>query len=418
MHALADIQIPRLPKVGYVLKKYPRLSETFILDEVLGVEAAGAEVSIFSLRLPDDGRFHADLAAVRAEVSYLPGFGATTVLDAFDALAGLGPHADEVLPDLVAFARRLGPAGPGVLVQGVHLAHQAVAAGVEHLHAHFMTVAAHTAYIAHMLTGLPFTVTAHAKDIYRRTVDADLFHTVASAAAAVITVCDANKAHLERHLADGAGAVRRIYNGIDVGAAPPPALREPGLVLAAGRLVEKKGLTVLLDAARLLADGGTPFRLVVVGDGEERANLEAQSARLGLVDRVTFVGAAPRHEVQALMGRAEVLAAPCLVGDDGNRDALPTVLLEALADALPAVTTPVTGIPEIIEDGVEGLIVPEGDPVALAAALRRALSDKELLAEMSAAGPRKAAMRFDRGRTIRQLLAVFCGADPLLARSA
>lgn len=418
MRASADIQGVRLPKVGYVLKKYPRLSETFILDEVLGVEGAGAEVAIFSLRLPDDGRFHADLAAVRAEVAYLPGFGAATVLDGLDALAGLGPEAVAVLPEVVAFARRLGPAGPGVLLQGIHLARQANATGVEHLHAHFMTVAAHTAYVAHLLTRIPFTVTAHAKDIYRHTVDADLFHAVASAAEAVITVCDANKAHVERHLVDGTVGIRRVYNGIDLDAAPPMAMREPGLVLAVGRLVEKKGLAVLLEAARLLADGGTPFRLVVVGDGEERTSLEAQSERLRLGERVTFLGAAPRHEVQVLMGRAEVLAAPCLVGDDGNRDALPTVLLEALAAGLPAVTTPVTGIPEIIEHGVEGLIVPQGDPVALAAALHRALSDKELLAQMSAAGPRKAATRFDRRRTILQLLDVFCGGDPSLARSA
>ncbi|HEX2030076.1 MAG TPA: glycosyltransferase family 4 protein [Actinomycetota bacterium] len=399
-----------LPRVGYVLKKYPRLSETFILDEALALEAAGVDVSIFSLRLPDDGRFHAELARVRAPVEYLPEFGSASTLASFRALEALDGRARGGLGRALAFLDRLPPdRRAGLLVQALHLAERATRQGIEHLHAHFMTVAAHAAYLAHLLTGIPFSATAHAKDLYRESVDAAVFAEVARAASAVVTVCEANRRHIEERLVADA-RVEVIYNGVPLDRLPadrPP--RDRRLVLGVGRLVPKKGYGVLLEACRLLADRGVAFRCVLVGDGEERPRLEAQRDRLGLRGSVELRGAASREEVLGCMTRAAVLAAPCVTGDDGNRDALPTVLLEALALGLPVVSTPVGGIPEIVDDGVHGLVVPEGDPVALAAMLERALGDDRLWARMAEAGPRRAAERFDRARTLDRLVELFAG---------
>lgn len=400
-------------RVGYVLKKYPRLSETFILDEILGLEAARAEVSVYSLRLPDDGRFHADVSRVRGPVRYLPEFGSVPTLEAFRTAGELGIDPGR-LSRALRFVDRVetGRRAP-LLIQGLHLAGWAVRDGIGHLHAHFMTVAAQTAYLAHLFTGIPFTVTAHAKDIYRYTVDREMFREVAAAARAVVTVCRANHPAIERLLGSSGGRIEVVYNGValDELGAGPAGTRDPNLILAVGRLVEKKGYHVLLEACRALADRGVDFHCVVAGEGDQRERLEADRARLGLEDRVQLAGAAPRDRVMDWMRSARVLAAPCLTADDGNRDALPTVALEALALGLPVVSTPVGGIPEIVDHGVDGLLVPEGDAVALAEALDRLLADDVLWARMSRAGPAKAALRFDRRRNLPRLIALFRGED-------
>lgn len=399
-------------QVGYVLKMFPRLSETFILSEVLGLQDAGVEVSVFSLRLADEGRFQADLALVRGPVDYLPQFGSASTVDAFSALADFGPGGVAGLERALAFVEGLPVARrAGVLVQALHLARQVDERALDHLHAHFMTVAAHTTYIAHLLTGVPFSVTAHAKDIYRDGVSHAVFQEVAAAAAAVVTVCDANERYIVDHLLAGASAtVKRIYNGIDVGSLPPPAgRRDPTLVLGVGRLVEKKGFDVLLDAFAILVERGVPVTGLILGDGEERSALAAHRAALGLEDHVRFAGAVPKHEVLHWMTRARVLALPCVTGSDGNRDALPTVLVEALALGLPVVSTAVAGVPEIVDDGINGLLVPEGHASALADAIASLLGDDEPWAQISSAGPAKVAARFDRRQTMPQLLSLFSG---------
>lgn len=396
-------------RVGYVLKKFPRLSETFILDEILGMEATGVEVSIFSLRLPDDGRFHADLGRVRAGVRYLPDFGSASALDAFRAVWGLGDRAGEGLGAALRFLDRLPPERRArLLVQGLHLAQEASRERLQHLHAHFVTVAAQTAYLAHLFTGIPFSVTAHAKDVYRHTVDPGVFREIADAASPVVTVCQANRRHIEEHIFGGRGEVEVVYNGVSLDRLPVRrAGREPGLILGVGRLVPKKGYPVLLEACRILADRGLDLRCVLVGDGDERAPLLELRQRLGLADRVDLVGAASREEVLGWMRRARVLAAPCVTDAEGNRDALPTVLLEALAVGLPVVSTPVGGIPEIVDPGVHGLLVPEGDPAALADALERTLSDDRLSDRLAEAGRARVEERFDRSKTMGALLDVF-----------
>ncbi len=391
--------------VGYILKQYPRLSETFILNEILGVEATGATVSVFSLRPPTEGRFHPDLAAVKADVHYVPGADKAAFLDAVRSLSDL--RADR-LDDVLAFVDRLPAERRARLVlDAIAVARQVQRSGVDHLHAHFLTVAAHTAHLVHLLTDVPYTVTAHAKDIYRHGVNWEVAARVGSHAAAVVTVCDANLTYLQARL-DGSGTrLVRIYNGLGPQAAPAPLeARTPGLVVGVGRLVEKKGFDVLLDAFATIAASRPDARCVLVGDGDCRQALEAQAARLGITDRVTFTGSQPQQVVAEWLRRAHVMAAPCRVGEDGNQDALPTVLLEALGAGLPAVSTPVAGITEIIDHDVEGLIVASDDPDATAAAIVELLESPARWRAMSAAGPRKLASRFDRNETIHQLVGV------------
>jgi glycosyltransferase involved in cell wall biosynthesis len=391
--------------VGYILKQYPRLSETFILSEILGLEQTGVDVSVFSLRPATEEQFHPATASVRATVHYLADLEKAAFSNAFNALSDL--HSDR-LADIFDFVEHLPmERRANLILQATEIAGAARRTGINHLHAHFLTVAAQTAHLVHLLTGLPYSVTAHAKDIYRHAVDWDLAAAIAADAAAVVTVCDANLEFLTNRLGTGPRLVR-VYNGLGAQEAPvPAAARTPGLVLGVGRLVEKKGFDLLLDAVAALADDRPDLHCVLVGDGDQRAALQAQATRLGIDRLVTFTGSLPQNEVAGWLRRAQLMAAPCRVGTDGNQDALPTVLLEALGAGLPAVTTPVAGIPEIITNGVEGIIVDCDDSIALASGIEALLDDPQRLSAMSQTGPSKLARHFDRATTIRHLIQTF-----------
>jgi glycosyltransferase involved in cell wall biosynthesis len=397
--------------IGYVLKRYPRLSETFIVSEILAHEAAGVAVEIFALRNPDESLVQDEVAQVRAPVHYLS-IPEDTLSDAlFEAtLAAAAP----VLPGLDAALREPGTSRRE-LWQAVRLACLARTRGIRHLHAHFATSAATVARVAARLAGLEYSFTAHAKDIYHREVDPAAFRRKLRGARAVVTVSDFNRAWLQQRYGPAAGRVRRIYNGLDLARFPftPPVRREP-VVLFAGRLVAKKGAADLLDAVARLAQRGAECRCEIVGAGPLRDALERQAATLGLGARVRFRGALRRSEVAAAMRRAAVVAAPGVVSEDGDRDGLPTVLLEAMALGTPCVATAVTGVPELIEHGRHGLLVPERDPSALADALARFLDDPELRVRVARAARARVERDFDIHRNAARLRALF---GPVPARA-
>jgi glycosyltransferase involved in cell wall biosynthesis len=392
---------------------YPRFSETFILNELLAVEAAGERIDIFSLRSPIDGRFHESLAEVRAGVTYLRSSGMragdlwATLRDSRAHLPGLGGHLDELLDvDVVDAA------------QAVTLAVDLRRREITHVHAHFGSVATTVARLAARLAGVPYSFTAHAKDIFHAEVDHDDLRRKLADACAVVTVSDFNLAHLRSVYGDAAGTVVRLYNGLDLARFPyaDPTGR-PAVIAAVGRLVEKKGFGDLIDAVALLVRAGRPVRLDLVGTGPCEADLLAQVQRLGLERHVRLLGALPQGRVRTVVQGAAVFAAPCVVAADGNRDGLPTVLLEAMALGTPCVATPVTGIPEVVYDGATGLLVPERDPSALAAALTRLLDDGTLRAQYA----RKARALIERDFNVHgqaaALRALFAGTlDPSAAR--
>lgn len=400
-------------RIGYVLKKYPRLSETFIVNEILGLESREVETAIYSLNPPNDARFQPSVGAVRGEVTYLPPFGSGAAAAAFDVLGDEDPRPRERFREAMELLRWLpGEKHAKIMVQALHMVAAARRDGLDHLHAHFMTVAAHVTCLAHVLSGIPFTVTAHAKDIFRSTVDRAVFDEVARRARAIITVSEYNRRFIEDHLLETGSPARIevIYNGLPLDDVPVGnGARDPDLVLGVGRLVEKKGFDVMLHAIASLRAAGRNVRGMIVGTGEEREALERLASELGLGGAIEMPGAMQRDEVLALMRRARVLAAPCVTGRDGNRDALPTVLIEALASGLPVVTTSVGGIPEIVEDGVHGRVVPERDQDAFTAALSSTIDDDSLWSSMAAEGPARARERFDRERTIERFLDVVAG---------
>ena len=257
-------------------------------------------------------------------------------------------------------------------VQALAVARLAHEHGVTHLHAHFGSLATTVARLAGRLAGLPYSFTAHAKDIFHEDVDeADLARKLADAHH-VVTVSDYNLDHLRTRFPAQTSRLRRVYNGLELDRFPfVPSARGAGplRVAAVGRLVEKKGFDLLLLAVARLRAEGADLVLDVAGDGPLAAPLAALSTDLGLDDVVTFRGPTAQHEVTALLQASDVFVAPCVVGADGNADGLPTVLLEAMASGVLCIASDVTGIPEVVHDGT-GLLVATGDVTALVDALR------------------------------------------------
>ncbi|MGD9526325.1 glycosyltransferase [Pseudonocardia sp.] len=395
-------------RVGYVLKRYPRLSETFIVSELLGREEAGEELAVASLRAPGDPWFHPAVASVRAPVTWIDV--PHTAVSLWDDLAvahrelpGLGP----VLPELLAL-------DPADAAQVLRVARWTVRSGVTHLHAHFATLATTVARLASRITGVPYSFTAHAKDIFHTSVDEQDLRRKIADAHHVVTVSAFNRGWLHERFGPGA-RIHRVHNGLDVAALPfsSPAVRN-GRIAFVGRLVEKKGLPDLIDAVALLherrRDGIDRVGLDVVGEGVLAREARAQVAALGLDDLVDFHGPLPAHRVQEVVAAASVLVAPCVHAADGDRDGLPTVLLEAMAVGTPCVSTPVAGIPEAVLADRTGLLVGERDPGALARAIERVLDDATLRVRLATAARVHVERHFDRRLQARELARLRVGA--------
>ena len=396
------------PTVGYLLKMYPRFSETFVLNELLELERQGVRLHVFSLKKPDDGVFHASVARLRAPVTYLP------ESPLADARAYARAHRAALATDPPRYSSALGAAltrrSRSSLKQFLRAGYMAPLLrryGIAHVHAHFASTAAAVALHLHRLTGVSYSVTAHAKDIYRDDIDRQHLAAKLDAARFVVTVSDYNAGYLA--LLAPTSRVVRIYNGLDLQAfaANGRAPHSTPLVLAVGRLVEKKGFDVLIRACSVLRDRGVSFRCAIVGKGPLDRELSDLTRDLRLGGLVDLCGAMPADALVELYRAADVVAAPCVVGGDGNRDGLPTVLIEAMALGVPVVATDVTGIPELVEHGRTGLLTRQGDPGALADSIQQLLDDPPRAAALAAAARDRVEQAFDVRANVSRLRQLF-----------
>jgi glycosyltransferase involved in cell wall biosynthesis len=368
-------------RIGYVVKRYPRYSETFIVNEILAHEQAGADLSIFALRPPTDTHFQDCISRVRAPVHYL-----TSDKVKGDSLWAMISRVAAWSPSVWNRLAELPPSDAQTVYQGLELAVAVRQQGIKHLHAHFATSASEVALLAGAIARVPVTFTAHAKDIFHEEVDPELLRYKLQAADTVVTVSEFNLAYLRETFGDAASRVIRIYNGLDLQRFPFYAPDErPPRIVAVGRLVEKKGFDDLLLACRELQNRGIQFACEIIGSGELDANLRRKSAQLGLDASVVFRGSLPQGEVIQSVRQASVLAAPCIVGDDGNRDGLPTVLLEGMALGTPCVATDVTGIPEVIRHRETGILTEQHNVTQLTSAIEELLQSPELRTQLATA---------------------------------
>jgi glycosyltransferase involved in cell wall biosynthesis len=287
------------------------------------------------------------------------------------------------------------------LLQAGYVANEARRLHIEHLHAQFANRPTSVACLASRMTGIPFSFTAHATDIFKTNVDRRALAQKIEAAKFVVTVSEFNRRYLEQVTPVPDGKIIRIHNGIDLNRFSPNGVPapQPLRMLTVARLVEKKGLPVLIDACRRLRDAGIEFRCDIIGKGRLRPALREQIKEAGLGKTVHLVGPKTQREVLRYYHAAYLYVLPCVVGSDGNREGLPVSIVEALACGLPVITTPVTGIPEVVEDGKNGFLVPSGDAVALADAITKVVEDPALYQRLCDNARPSVAADFDREET-------------------
>jgi len=379
-------------RIATIVKGYPRLSETFIAQEIFGLEQRGVTQLIVSLRHPTDTKSHDITREITAEVLYLPEYlkddpprvrrGVAWSKEQPGYARALAAFRRDLERDRSASRqRRWG--------QACVLAHE-LPADIDWLHTHFLHTPASVTRYAALIRGLGWSFSAHAKDIWT-SPDWELREKLAGAAWGV-TCTRANLDYL-RSLAARPGDVHLVYHGLDFTRFPAPRAtrrhREEAelRIVSVGRAVEKKGYADLLDALALIRDDPR-WRFQHAGGGPLSAQLKAKAERLGIADRITWHGAQERSFIFGLLERADLFVLPSRLTRSGDRDGLPNVLMEAQAFAVPVLSTDVSGIPELVTHGENGWLVPQRDPRALAEALRQLLNDGSLRTTLGAAGER------------------------------
>ncbi|MEM9761440.1 MAG: glycosyltransferase [Pseudomonadota bacterium] len=381
----------RQPTLAVVLKGYPRLSETFIAQELKALEDRGFAFEIWSLRAPYDDRTHPIHQEIRARPRYLPEYLHVEPLRVLGGLlrairlpgfwrAGAAFLGDLARDRTVNRIRRFG--------QAVVLAAE-LPAETRFLYVHFLHTPASAARYAAAMRSVEWGFSAHAKDIWT-TPDWEKREKIANARFGV--TCTASGAAHLRALAPEAERIALAYHGLDLSRFPQPPERRPRQgplrLLSVGRLVEKKGYSVLLDAlSRLPAE--LDWRFEHIGGGELASALEKAAAAHGLTGRIHWRGKQDQRAVIEAMRASDVFILPSRIADDGDRDGLPNVLMEAASQRLPIISTAVSAIPEFIRDGEEGALVPPGDADALAAAIKFLAGDEDLLRRFGAAAYRR-----------------------------
>ncbi len=404
------------PVLGMILKGYPRISETFISNEILLLEKLGFDVHLFSMRRPREDFTHHSVKQIRADVDYLP----ETLLKPLPQLvyhnvqlAARRPRTYLAAARIAArrFLRTRKSATIKHLLQAGYLVHRLLpASGVVHLHAHFAHSPTSVAMFAARLSGLPFSFTAHAKDIY--TSDGRQLREKIRLARFVVTCTEYNRRHLLKLAGDRTTPIHRIYHGIDTRLFAndfdqPRRPARPYRILTIARLTAKKGLPTLYGALKQLHDQGFAFSHTLIGDGEDRSAILALIEQFGLTATTRWLGTRPHHEVVQHYRRSDLFVLSCEVAANGDRDGIPNVLLESMAMGVPVVTTRVSAIPEVVEDGCSGLLVAPGRPDLLADAMQRMLTDTPLRRQVISAARQRVIRDFDNQDLINGLAAIY-----------
>jgi colanic acid/amylovoran biosynthesis glycosyltransferase len=393
-------------RLNYVIGSYPVLTETFIDREVRALERANVDLKLVSIRRPTDN-LSDEQRDIQRRVTYLypPSVGRLTLAVVGATLR----HPVTVFRTFGWLLTRPHKGGSRVKT-AAHFATGLYAAWVlrdragAHTHAHFVDRAATVALVVSRLQGGRYSVTAHAADLYARPT---MVQERVSNALFAVTCTEYNRAYLTSQVGIDPSSVLRIYHGLDFSAYD--ARRDPDdppLLLSVGQLKEKKGLPDLVAACAALRDRGREVQCVIVGEGPMRGELESAIAEHGLQDRVHLVGAIPHPEVVGYLRRAYAFVLPCVVASDGDRDGIPNAILEAMAMGVPVISTPVSGIPEVIS-GDRGILVQPHDPSGLAVAVEGLLDDPSRAMAAGQAGRRFVLDEFDINRNAQRLLDLF-----------
>jgi glycosyltransferase involved in cell wall biosynthesis len=402
-----------------ILKGYPRISETFISNEILLLERLGFALHLFSMRQPRENFSHEGIKKIRAPATYLPETLFTSLprllyRNALLAAERPGRYIQALRTAAGRLWRTRKMATVKHLLQAGYLVQRLLpSSGVVHLHAHFAHSPTSVALFASQLSGLDFSFTAHAKDIY--TSDPRQLREKIERARFVVTCTEYNRRFLKEISAGAATPIHRIYHGIDVDffsreiltrsdeKVPAPPYR----ILTIARITAKKGLPTVYRALKILRDEGISFRHTLIGDGEERRRILSLIKELGLDPFTQLIGAQPHRVVLEHYRSADLFVLGCEVAPNGDRDGIPNVLLESMAVGVPVVATDVSAIPELVVEGDTGLLVPPTQPEKMARAMIRLLTDIPLRERVIEAARKRVAQTFDNRALIDGLAAIY-----------
>jgi glycosyltransferase involved in cell wall biosynthesis len=392
--------------LAYIVGTFPDLTVTFIEREVLEAKQSGSDIVLLSIRHPREFEMRPEIRELANETRYLLPASWFGVLWAHLYFAVARPW--KLISTATYLLTRPHAGLRAWLKTALHIGEGVYAASllrpdrIEHIHAHFADRAATVSLVAARLLGGTYSLTAHANDIYASPTI--LKEKIANAEFAT-TCTQYNKTHLEEQTGQ---PVELIYHGLDISQIKPEGpggqKASPPLILSVGRLKEKKGFPVLLRACQILKKNGAEFQCEIIGDGPERSSLERLWRDLGLEDTVTFAGAKPNTAVMDRYVDASIFVLPCVIASNDDRDGIPNVLLEAMANELPIISTPISGIPEILQDEVTGLMSASGDEESLADAMSRLLHDPSLRMALGRRGREVVEERFDIHKNIGRLL--------------
>lgn len=407
------------PVLAMILKGYPRISETFISNEIRLLEKRGVKIHIISMRKPREDFTHKSISEIKAKVSYLPStlegcleelFGST------DQNAGLKDPRYKEDPDFTAridkiwdnFRQTGSEASFKHMLQAEYIVEKILpGSNIFHIHAHFAHSPTSVARNTSRLSGLPFSFTAHAKDIY--TQAPEKITAKISEAKFAVTCTGYNCKYLEE-IAPKGKPIHKVYHGIDLSlftSDKDSSSSAPYEIFTVARFTTKKGLPTVFKALKVLADKGIDFSYKIVGDGDDRESTLALIENLGLSSRCTWLGTKPHEEVLELYRSADLFVLGCEIAPNGDRDGIPNVLAESMAMGVPVVATTISGIPELIDNGKTGLLVEPGDYSAMADAMEKILTDQTLRHTMIPAAKKRVHDIFDNRYWINVLADVY-----------
>lgn len=401
-------------KVAYFLPRFPKLSETFILREILVLREMGLDVHVFSLMPPlTSSTMHAQVQDMMPYVHYSPYFFSFKLIFAqfyflfhfpikyFRALLRL---LWQTCPEPSTCAKAL-----FLFPKSVYFARQLKEMKIDHIHSHFVWVNGIAAQVASDLIGVPNSLHAHAWDIFQR--EKESVKRQLELATAIVTISDYHRQYLTSICPKCSSKnIHIVHCGLNpLEFSPVQTLAEHNIVqiISIGRLLEKKGFEYLIEACSLLAKKGIKFHCSIIGDGPLSNALQEQIKRLNLLDYISMLGEMNISEILKLYRQSDIFALACVITDFGDRDGIPVVLMEAMAMQLPVITTPVSGNPELVSDGKNGLMVPQRDPEALAQALERLINDQLLRKQLGEQGRQTILAGFDIQMTAAQMAQIF-----------
>ena len=393
----AASNLPSGNSFAYLFERFPSFVQTFVYREAEEMIRQGMNPWLVSIRKPDDP---GPLAAqMQADIFYLPEEKILrSEVDARREQGKLDWRVRKAIP------RHRGGRDSQRMFEAVWLAPELKARGIKHVHAHFGGMATRTAYWLRQLFGFTYSYTGHANDIFCDTdypvTNADL----ARDAKFIVTETDYARRWMEERHPFTRGKVYRVFNGIDPsGFFPRQAAGLVPRIVSVGRYVEKKGFDILIDACAVLRDRGVEFQCDIIGGGPLQEVLERLVADRDLKNRVRIIGPRPQEDVRRALAEAQVFALACQPDPEGGSDNLPTVIAEAMFTGIPCISTNLAGVPEMIDDGVNGLLVPPRNASALAEGLERLLVDRQLADRLAAEALETARMKFTIESSVRAL---------------